>query len=69
MGLKEKMAETWMGNMDSKEKREIMPILPIHLAGKKSVMIGATIAKRWGRSTRWLLSPLRRASISCRART
>lgn len=24
MGLKEKMAETWMGNMDSKEKREMM---------------------------------------------
>ena len=24
MGLKEKMAESWMGNMDSKEKREMM---------------------------------------------
>jgi len=28
------MAETWMGSMDSKEKQEIMPILPVHLRGR-----------------------------------
>ena len=54
MGLKEKMAESWMGSMDSKEKREMMDSMMDHFlekmtAEERAKMMEAMMEKFMGR--------------------